>query len=186
MQKLTIGQRQVAIGISAAIDKSFSKFASSEHRGGVSFQDEAFPYLTFKLERCYRSNHFDRFASLEAFKNELIPSYKSSIMVDFVKRWKNMYLTGFSELGIPNSAPNFIKLGANLYTQSFWYDNRFKLSWEIFGGLVKPFFGAPNYVHINDRFFLANEYGFAYISHTEPAIKQCKHITLLNRLTKRH
>ncbi len=157
------------VGVNAAIEKSFSKFVSDEHKMGLSFQHDILPYLTFRLEGCKRTNQFDKYASMEALKNEMMPSFKQSLILELGQRWTNSLLNGFLEFGIPSAAPNFIKLGANYSRQFLFMDERFKLGCDFFGGIVRPLSLVNPYLHINDRFFLNNEYGFDYLSHTTPS-----------------
>ena len=157
------------IGVFGSYDFSYLKFNSKEFNAGLNFSHESIPF-NLKLMNSRRINLFDKYASLDAFKNELIPSTKTSLMIEGVKSLDNFLGQIGFEFGIPSGAPNFFKASFNIITYKMLCNNRFKIGLDFSGGLIKNFSRRNKYIHVNDKFFLGNEYGFNYISHTSPSI----------------
>ena len=170
-QELTFNNRVMHLGALASLDKSSGKFESQQISTGFTFDHEYVP-LVFKLVHSYRTNLLDKHASMEAYKNEIIPSRKVSFIAEYMKNWNNALFGTAAEFGIPNNSPNFVRLNTNFYAHHFFSENRFKIGYDFTGGVVFPLTTTDNkYIHINDRFFLLNEYGFEYTSHTEPSAR---------------
>ncbi len=158
------------VGLTGGIEKTAAKFESQEINAGFNFEHESVP-VTFKVMRAYRTNRFDKYASLEALKNELMPSHKLSFIAEHANTWENMKIGTWAEFGIPSAASNFIKVGGNLGTYYPFWNNRFRIGYDFTAGFVKALSLKNSYVPLHDRFFLWNEYGYNYVSHTEPAVR---------------
>jgi len=161
------------LGLLGGIDRYSTKHDLNEIQTGVSFEHEKVP-LVFKLVESFRKNSFDKYASLDAYKNELMPSNKFSIITEIAKKWTNTQIFSWAEFGIPSNTVNFLKLSGDIYTCWHVIEDRFKISYDISSGILFPLTTDANrkYVHINDRFFLGpREYGFSYFSHTTPGLR---------------
>jgi len=167
-QEMKANNKRMRLGLFTSIDLSYLKFNSREINTGLIFDHEILPF-SFKLMHSYRTNMFDKHASFEAFKNELIPSTKCSLIVESMKRWRAAMLQISGEFGIPSGAPNFLKSTFSFFSYKMFWKDKFKLGYDLSGGLIKTLSKNVKYTHINDRFFLGNEYGFNYISHTSPS-----------------
>lgn len=168
-QEVEANRKKMRVGLFTSIDLSYFKFHSREVNSGLSFDHESLPF-SLKLLHSHRTNMFDKYASLEAFKNELMPSSKFSVMVESMKHWKSSMLQLSGELGVPSGAPNFLKASASFFACKMLWNRRFKLGYDIAAGFVKTLSSTSTCTHINDRFFLGNEYGFSHLSHSSPSI----------------
>eukprot|EP00826_Nyctotherus_ovalis_P014814 TRINITY_DN1415_c0_g6_i1.p1 TRINITY_DN1415_c0_g6~~TRINITY_DN1415_c0_g6_i1.p1 ORF type:complete len:188 (+),score=52.38 TRINITY_DN1415_c0_g6_i1:322-885(+) len=168
-QEVEADRKKMRVGLFTSIDLSYFKFHSREVNTGLSLDHENLPF-SLKLLHSYRTNMFDKHASLEAFKDELMPSSKFSVMLESIKHWKSSMLQLSAELGVPSGAPNFLKGSFSFFAYKMLWNNRFKVGYDFAAGLIKTLSSTSARTHTNDRFFLGNEYGFSHLSHSSPSI----------------
>lgn len=160
-------------GIFGGLQKIFHSFKATELNGGISFEHDSLPF-SLKLLYSYRTNAFDKGPSTQALADGMYPSYKTSLILESLKYWKSCFTRFYAEVGVPSVTSAFIKSTFELSTAHIFLEDKFKLSYDLYAGMVKPFSGEN--IPLNDRFFLMNEYGFTNLSLNIPSSQAARNL----------
>jgi len=113
-------------------DLKQNKFLSRENSFIFKLGNPEWPF-TVRLESTKRKNFFDYYASKELLTNELLPTTKNSVALEFNEMNEDYYLRGELELSIPDTpllrtdVPAFLKLDSMIATNKVLYDGKLKL-----------------------------------------------------------
>ena len=167
-QEFDIGKHKMRMGINKQVENSSNKYHSTERKIGFSLEHDSIPAI-MKLIYSIRSNKFDKYASIEAFKNDLLSTSKTSFILETINYWERSFLRTISELGIPHNASMFLKQTIEAATYCPLFNDKCRISYNLTAGMIKPLTNNKPRIDINDRFFLNKEYGFNHVSQTTPS-----------------
>lgn len=177
-QDVFMNEHNMRIGVFGGLQKILHSFKATELNGGISVIHDSLPFA-LKLLYSYRTNAFDKGESTEALPDGSYPSFKTSLMLESLKYWQSCFTRFNAELGVPSTSSAFLKSTFELSTSRTFVDNKLKLSYDLYAGMIKPFTGEK--VPLNDRFFLMNEYGFSKLSQEVPASQAACNLLIYHR-----